>query len=218
MPFQQVVQNRNEFVMLVSGDKDHNAIRDYLNSTIILPDYFDELWMGDSRINKPAVGQHVAMNSTNTFFARFEDVAIAIRVLWDNAAGNRFALHNDGFRFESNREDFELKHNAALRLTLQHPEGKKLGIAMWWKVQAGIKGDQDFAAFRRQVLGSQIDLISANGIIDVSVQTQAGKLGLKADLNKKQRLAYYNPFRMPEDFLFQVDGKEIDKKFKYIYR
>lgn len=218
MPFQQVVQNRNEFVMLVSGDKDHNAIRDYLNSTIILPDYFDELWMGDSRINKPAVGQHVAMNSTNTFFARFEDVAIAIRVLWDNAAGNRFALHNDGFRFASNREDFKLKHNAALRLTLQHPEGKKLGIAMWWKVQEGIKGDQDFAAFRGQVLGSAVDLALTNGIIDVAVQTQAGKLGLKADLNKKQRLAYYNPFRMPEDFLFQVDGKEIDKKFKYIYR
>jgi hypothetical protein len=174
--------------------------------------------MGDKQVKRPGIGQDVAMDSTNTFFARFEDVAIAIRVLWDNAAGNRFALFNDGFQFQSNREDFDLKHNAALRLTMQHPEGKKLGVAMWWKVQEGIDSDQAFESFRRQVLRAPVQVSEANDILDLHVMTASGKLGLKADLSNKQRLAYYSPFPIPSEFLFQVNGREVDKKFKLKYK
>jgi hypothetical protein len=101
---------------------------------------------------------------------------------------------------------------------MQHPEGKKLGVAMWWKVQEGIDSDQAFAAFRRQVLQSPVHVQEADGILDLQVMTPAGKLGLKGDLSKKQRLAYYNPFNMPSEFLFQVNGKEIDKEFKFKYK
>jgi len=37
MPFMQSAQNKGEFVMLVSGKKDHNCIKNHLNSTIIYP-------------------------------------------------------------------------------------------------------------------------------------------------------------------------------------
>lgn len=218
MPFQQVVQNKNEFVMLVSGDKDHNCIRDHLNSTIILPDYFDEIWMGHQRIKRPQSGESVAMDSSNTFFARFEDVAIAIRILWDNTGGSKAKLFNDNFSYVSSRESYQLPHNAALRLTLEHQGASRLGISMWWKVQEGIHSDAAFTAFRKQILSTPVQVSQKDGIIDLSVQTSSGKLGLKANLDRKQRLAYYNPFPMPGDFLFQVNGMEVDKKYKYIYK
>jgi hypothetical protein len=58
----------------------------------------------------------------------------------------------------------------------------------------------------------------ANGILDLHVVTAAGKIGLKADIIRKQRLAYYSPIPIPNDFLFQVNGKEIDNKFKLKYK
>jgi hypothetical protein len=152
MPFQQVVQHKNEFVMLVAGDKDHNCIRDYLNSTIILPDYFDGLWMGDKQVKRPGIGQQVAMDSTNTFFARFEDVAIAIKILYSNADnGERATLFNDGFKYNSSREAFNLVHNEALRLTLKHPNNGKGNIVMWWKAEEGIDTEAKFKSFRNKV-------------------------------------------------------------------
>ena len=80
MPFMQAAQNKGEFVMLVSGEKDHNCINNYLNSTIILPNYFDEIWLGKTKINTPNVGSKTVFEETNTFFARFEDVVIAFRI------------------------------------------------------------------------------------------------------------------------------------------
>jgi len=82
MPFMQASQNKNEFVMLVSGDKDHNCINEYVNSTVILPNYFDQLWFGNTRIMQRAVGSEIPLDSTNTFFAKFEDVAIAIKIIY----------------------------------------------------------------------------------------------------------------------------------------
>jgi hypothetical protein len=93
-----------------------------------------------------------------------------------------------------------------------------MGVAMWWKVQEGIDSDQAFAAFRKQVLQSPVHVQEVDGILDLHVMTLAGKLGLKADLSKKQRLAYYSPFPIPNEFLFQVNGKEIDNKYKLKYK
>ena len=50
-----------------------------------------------------------------------------------------------------------------------------------------------------------------NGLLDVAVLTKAGKLGLRADLPNKKRLAYYNPQPLPADFLLNIDGVEIGK-------
>ena len=210
MPFMQSAQNKGEFVMLVAGDKDHNCIKPYLNSTIILPDVFDEIWMGQQKINVPDKGNSRSLDATNTFFARFEDVAIAFRFLWDNAEpGTRATLYNDGFAYESSREKFQMKNNKALRLTLQHPSNGKAAIAMWWKTAEGINTDADFKRFRESVLNAKVDINNTNGIIDITVNTTAGKLGVKADLNNKKRLAYYNPMALPKEYLFNVDGKEI---------
>lgn len=210
MPFMQSAQNKGEFVMLVAGEKDHNCIKPYLNSTIILPEVFDEIWMGQQKINVPEKGNSKSLDATNTFFARFEDVAIAFRILWDNAEpGTKAALYNDGFAYESSREKFQMKNNKALRLTLQHPANGKAAIAMWWKTAEGIHTDADFKKFRESVLNAKVDINNTNGIVDITVNTTAGKLGVKADLINKKRLAYYNPMVLPKDFLFNVDGKEI---------
>lgn len=212
MPFMQAAQNKGEFVMLVAGEKDHNCIHDYLNSTIILPDYFDEVWMDDQPINIPAPGQHLSMQKAHTFFARFEDVVIAFRYLWDNGNGTAAPqLYNDGFAFHASRESFQLAHNKAIRLTLQHPDNGKAALAMWWKTAEGIHSSTDFAAFRKQVMETPVTIQENKGIIDIAVQTTNGKLGIKADLLKKKRLAYYYPVPMPKDFLFNVDGTEIGK-------
>jgi len=209
MPFQQTAQNKNEFVMLVSGEKDHNCIMNHLNSTIILPNYFDEMWMGDHKINIPAVGEKIALEASNTVIARFEDVAIAFRIIYSNADNNAAYLFNDGFAYESGRQSFKLEHNKVLRLTIQHPDNQKATIAMWWKAVEGIKTDAEFLAFRKSILNAPVDVSEKNGVIAVSVLTASGKLGVQADVINKKRLNYYNPMPLPDNFLFNVDGKEI---------
>ena len=205
--------------MLVSGDKDHNCINDYLNSTIILPNYFDEIWLGNRKISTPNVGEKAAFDETNTFFARFEDVAIAFRILWDNAdKGEKMSLYNDGFKYNSAREHFELTHNAALRLTLKHPNTGKARIAMWWRVEEGIKTQTDFAKFRKRVLKASAKVSEVGGILDISVKTPAGQLGVKADIINKVRLDYYNPKPLDKDVLFNVDGVELGRTIMEKYK
>jgi hypothetical protein len=219
MPFMQTVQHNNEFVMLVAGKKDHNCINDHLNSTIVLPNYFDEIWMGNKKATIPAVGNSVSFDTHQTFFGRFEDVAIAIRFLWSNAAKQvRPVLYNDGFGYKSNRESFELEHNKTLRITLKHPSNAPLLVSMWWKAQEGIDSDEKFAAFRKTVLGAPVSVTDNNGVVDIAVEITAGKLGLKADLVAGERLEYYRPVPLPNDFLFQVNGKEIGRPIMDRYK
>jgi hypothetical protein len=219
MYFMQAAQNKNEFVMLAAGNKDHNCIHNYLNSTIILPNAFDELWMGNDKISVPVVGGKIAFDQTNTFFGRFEDVGFAIRILWNNEdQGTKMTLYNDGFNYQPTRENFKMANGRGLRLTLQHPGNGKGAIAMWWKVEEGIKTDADFLRFRKKVLNAPVVVNEKEGIIDISVSTPAGKLGIKADITNKKRLNYYNPTLLPPDFLFNIDGVEIGKPImkKYI--
>ena len=219
MPFMQASQNKNEFLMLVSGEKDHNCIYDYVNSTIVLPNYFDQLWFGNTRIMQRAVGTAIPLDSTNTFFAKFEDVAIAIKIIYSNADnGERATLYNDGFKYNANREAFNLVNNEALRLTLKHPNNGKANIVMWWKAAEGIDTDAKFQAFRNLVLDAPVSVTEANGVLDVSVLTTSGKLGLKADLKKKLRLDYYNPTPLNRNLLFSVDGVDMGKKIMGKYQ
>ncbi len=212
MPFMQSAQNKNEMVMLVSGMKDHNCIKDYLNSTIILPDYLDEIWLGNKKITKPDVGANISLDETQTFFARFEDVVFAFRFLYSNADKITLPLlYNDGFQYISSREKFPLQHNAALRLTLQHPNNGKADIAIWWKAEEGVTNDKMFARFRKNVLEAAVNVQSDKNVLEVTVQTAAGKLGVKADLLTKKRLEYYHPVPLPVDFLFNINGTEIGK-------
>lgn len=219
MPFMQSAQNKGEFVMLVSGEKDHNCINNYLNSTIILPNEFDEIWIGNTKIEVPKPGNKATFDDTNTFTARFEDVAIAFRILWDNAdKGRKASLYNDGFKYISTREAFQFKHNETLRLTLRHPADGTAEIAMWWKVEEGIKSDADFLRFRQSVLKAPVTIKEESGIVDITVSTPSGKLGVVTDIANKKRLNYYNPNPLPANFLFNVDGVEIGKPIMEKYR
>ena len=219
MYFMQAAQNKNEFVMVAAGEKDHNCINNYLNSTIILPNAFDEIWMGNVKINVPEVGGKVPFDPTNTFFGRFEDVGFAVRILWDNAdKGAKMTLYNDGFNYQPSRENFRMANSKGLRLTLQHPDNGKGAVAMWWKVQEGIAGKSDFEKFRKTIQNAPVSVSEQNGIVDVSVATSSGKLGVKADILNKKRLTWYNPVPPPDNFLFNVDGEEVGKTIlkKYI--
>jgi hypothetical protein len=89
---------------------------------------------------------------------------------------------------------------------------------MWWKVVEGIKTDRAFAAFRQEVLQAEVAVKTENGLLDVAVSTKAGKLGLRADLANKKRLAYYNPQPLPTDFLLNIDGVEIGKPILEKYK
>jgi hypothetical protein len=219
--FQQVAQHQNEMVFLASGNKDHNCINDYLNSTIILPNAFDEIWLGDKKVSVPSNGASISFDEANTFIARFEDVAVAIRILWSDAAeGARMSLYNDGFVYQPNREKFSITNNKGLRLTLRHANNGKGAIAMWWKVSEGLKSDADFRRFRKEVLEAPVTATVTDGIIDVSVKTIAGKLGVKADPGSRRRLDHYHPKPLPENYLFLVDGVEIGKPImdKYVQK
>lgn len=219
MYFMQAAQNKNEFVMVAAGEKDHNCINNYLNSTIILPDAFDEIWIGPQKIKVPAIGEQFSLDQTNTFFGRFEDVGVAIRVLWDNGEeGTKMSLFNDGFVYKPSRESFKMDNNKGLRLTLQHPCNGKGAIAMWWKAEEGIRNGNDFAVFRHKVLDATIGADEKDGIADIFVLTPSGKLGVRADLNNKKRLGYYYPRPLPENFLFNVDGVEIGKPILEKYK
>jgi len=219
MYFMQSAQNKGEFVMLAAGEKDHNCINAYLNSTIILPHAFDEIWIGSKKITAPEAGGKVEFDETNTFFARFEDVAISIRILWDNAGKDaKMALYNDGFSYQPKRENFRMANNKGLRLTLQHPDNGKGVVAMWWKVEEGITSEADFSKFRQKVLKTPVLINEKDGIIDLAVSTPSGKLGVKADIATKKRLAYYNPQPLPKNFLFNVDGVEIGKPIVEKYK
>jgi hypothetical protein len=212
MPFMQSSQNKGEMVMLVSGTKDHNCIKEYLNSTLILPNYLNEIWLGNQKIDKPAVGSKISLDDTQTFFARFEDVVFAFKFLYTNADKNeRPTLYNDGFQYNSNREKFPMQHNAALRLTLKHPNNGKADIAIWWKAEEGVTTDKAFASFRKKVLDADVMIQTDNNSLAISVKTPSGKLGVRADLLNKKRLEYYNPVPLPNDFLFSINGTEIGK-------
>jgi hypothetical protein len=164
MPFMQSAQNKGEMVMLVSGTKDHNCIHEYLNSTIVLPNTFDEIWLGNQQVTVLDIGAKADFDTTQTLFARFEDVVIAFRFLWTNAEkGMKPALYNDGFKFVASREKFPLQHNAALRITLRHPKDGKADVAMWWKTAEGIKSDRAFADFRQEVLKAEVAVKAENG-------------------------------------------------------
>ena len=116
------------------------------------------------------------------------------------------------------RENFSLKNKEALRLTLRHPENGKAQIAMWWKVEEGIKSDADFSKFREKVLSAPVKIEEKNGTVDLSVNTQAGWLGVKADVANKKRLDYYNPAPLPANFLFNIDGIEVGKPIMEKYK
>ncbi len=91
---------------------------------------------------------------------------------------------------------------------------------MWWKVEEGINSAADFSRFRQKVLMAAVNVKEANGVVDVSVVSPSGKLGVKADLVNRSRLGYYNPTPLPGNFLFNVDGVEIGKPVmkKYIQK
>lgn len=219
MYFMQSAQNKGELVMLAAGEKDHNCINAYLNSTIILPDAFDELWIGNRKTAVPETGGKVAFDETNAFFARFEDVAVAIRILWNDAGKTtKMALHNDGFSYTPRRENFRMANSKGLRLTLQHADNGKGALAMWWKVEEGLTNDAAFSTFRQNVLKTPVSVYEKDGIVEVSVSTPSGKLGVKADLVTKKRLAYHNPKPLPNEFLFTVDGLEIGKPILEKYK
>ena len=219
MPFMQVAQNKNEFVMLVSGQKDHNSIKDYLNSTILLPNAFNEVWIGNKKVTIPAIGEQVGLDATKTFFAKFEDVVVAFKILYDDATTNESAyIINDGFQYSASRENFSLTNNKLIRMTLKHSNNGKATIAMWWKTAEGITTDAAFANFRATVLNTSTNVSNNEGILDVSVITPQGKLGVKADLNLKKRIIYYNPSPLPAQFLFNVDGVELGKKIMQKYQ
>jgi hypothetical protein len=105
-----------------------------------------------------------------------------------------------------------------LRLTLRHPDNGLARMAMWWKVAEGIKTDADFAKFRQQVLNAPVTATEQNGIVDISVNTALGKLGVRADIANKKRLAYYNPAPLPEHYLFSADGVEIGEPIMKKYK
>lgn len=221
MVFQQVAQQKNELVMLVSGQKDHNCIKDQMNSTIVLPDTFDEIWLGEKQVEAPLPGRSEVFDDTNIFIGRFEDVAVAIRLLWSDAdPGVKMTLYNDGFVFKPFREQFSIKHDKGLRLTLTHPSNGHGAIAMWWKVVEGLRSDADFARFRKEVMNAPVSVAFKNHVVDVSVQSAIGKIGVKADLAGKVRLDYYHPKPLPENYLFMVDGVEIGKPImsKYVQK
>jgi hypothetical protein len=219
MPFMQVAQNKNEFVMLVSGQKDHNSIKEYLNSTILLPNVFNEVWVGNKKFATPAIGDQLSLDATKTLFVKFEDVVVAFKILYDDAANNEPAyIINDGFEYNSSREKFSLTNNKVIRMTLKHSNNGKATIAMWWKSEEGIKTDAAFAKFRASVLQAKSEVTNNAGIIDIAVITPQGKLGVKADLNIKKRITYYNPNPLPKQFLFNVDGVELGKKIMQKYQ
>ena len=219
MPFMQVAQNKNEFVMLVSGQKDHNSIKDYLNSTILLPNAFDEIWVGNKKASIPTIGKQLSLDTTKTFFVKFEDVAVAFKILYDDASINEPAcIINDGFEYNASREKFSLTNSKLIRMTLKHSNNGNATIAMWWKTAEGINTDAAFANFRNTVMNAPSNVTINAGIIDVSVITAQGKLGVKANLNLKQRINYYNPNPMPDQFLFNVDGVDIGKKIMQKYQ
>lgn len=212
MIFQQAAQQKNEVVFLAAGQKDHNCINEYLNSTIVLPNTFDEIWLGNKKIDVPAIGKSAALENTPVFFGRFEDVVVAIRLLWsDVPSATKMQLYNDGFAYTPHREQFKLTHNKGLRITLRHAPDGNGAVAMWWKVAEGIRTDAEFATFRNQIMKTPVQVKSANGMIDVSVQSSIGKIGVRGDLMQKQAIDYYHPVALPKDYLFQVDGVEIGK-------
>ena len=89
---------------------------------------------------------------------------------------------------------------------------------MWWKVEEGIKSDADFLKFRQSVLNAPVTINERNGIVDISVSTPTGKLGVRTDIANQKRLNYYNPSPLPANFLFNVDGVEIGKPIMDKYR
>ena len=219
MPFMHVAQNKNEFVMLVSGQRDHNSIKEYLNSTILLPNVFNEVWIGNKKMSVPTIGSQLGLDSTKTVFVKFEDVVVVFKILYDDALTNEVAyIMNDGFEYKASRANFSLTNNKLLRMTLKHSKNGKATIAMWWKTAEGITTDAAFANFRASVLNAKCNVTNNAGIVDVSVMTLQGKLGVKADLNFKQRITYYNPSPLPAQFLFNVDGVELGKKIMQKYQ
>lgn len=171
------------------------------------------------KIQVPDSGLSIPFNTSNTLYARFEDVVVGFRILWSNVDTNtRPVLYNDGFEFHSNRVKGQLKESKALRFTLQHPNKAPLRIAMWWKVEEGVVDSKAFEKFRNEMNHAPVNISNIHNKIDIAVSSNQGLLGVKADLNTKTRLGYYGSESDNRSFLFKVNGKEIGRPIMQSYQ
>jgi len=98
-------------------------------------------------------------------------------------------------------EKFPLQYNAALRITLQHPNDGKADVATWWKTVEGIKSDRAFADFRQEVLKAEVAVKQkvANKV-DIAVMTKAGKLGCVAAFAQQKTPQHHHPVPSAQRF------------------
>lgn len=183
-------QRDGEFVVMLSGDGSERNDTKALQSHIIVPvTNIDEVWIGDTYIANPLAesSRSIGGESKQSFFMRFEDVAVAIRYLLVEGCGGKTIIPSyisdsdgtSGFYTGSYQ-------STAMRLTARLSEntpakGDNATVVMWWRVEPNITSDVEFEAFRHEVMNAEYSITREGDSFAVVVASPDGDLGFEGE-------------------------------------
>ncbi len=156
------------------------------------------LYIGNEEIKFAHGGTPRSVPVGSTVFLRFEDVALALRVLCAEGVGDAapaIELSNDG------------EAGGVGRLSIIHaprlPATGRAVAAFWLRAQEGLD-ERGFERFMKECLSKKTKVDSRGNELTV----QAGQLALGADLLKEERLSISGAdVRGPE--ILSVDGRDL---------
>lgn len=209
----------SEMVFLLAADgSDASVISDKIRSHVIFPcgNKVDALWNGNTQIGDPAsissAGEALSTEDHQTFFIRFEDVAVGIRyLLVQNDAGAEVPVSI----FNKNKTDSNMGDVMHLSAQLSEDtptKGKYGAVAMWWRVEEGVNDDAAFEQFRRSMIEASVEVSAPTGggtEYTVKVTSPEGELGVSGDCSTKRQTANYGGTVLPQGSIYAVDGKDV---------
>lgn len=208
----------SEMVFLLAADgSETSVINDKVRSHVIIPaSKIDGMWNGNTQITDwSAISeQPLSTDDKQTFFLRFEDVAVGIRYLLvqnDEDAAVPVSIVNKK-KTVSNMGD--AMHLSAQLSAGTPAKGKFGAVAMWWRVEEGITDDAAFERFRKTMIDAAVEISTpadAGGTIYSAYVTPAGgeKLGVAADRETKKATDITGGITLPSGSVYAVDGTDV---------
>jgi len=174
------------------------------------------MWNGNTQITDwSAISeQPLSTDDKQTFFLRFEDVAVGIRYLLvqnDEDAAVPVSIVNKK-KTVSNMGD--AMHLSAQLSAGTPAKGKFGAVAMWWRVEEGITDDAAFERFRKTMIDAAVEISTpadAGGTVYSAYVTPAGgeKLGVAADRETKKATDITGGITLPSGSVYAVDGTDV---------
>ena len=214
----RVIPSGSEMVILQSTNSasESNIDRDTVNHYTILPaDRHDGMWDGNIRVHlKQNEIRKLSTDDNTTVFIRFGDAAAGIRYLAVRDSSNNDLLPEVRM---VNIPNLPAISNAgtAMHLQAQLSSAKLTSTqyavaAVWWRVKEGITTDEQFAAFRNEMINAQVTFSGpVSNVYTVLVKTPDGDLGVSGNRSTRLQTDNIGGLNFPQTANFTVNGVEL---------